>query len=98
MYWLISLLVIFITVILYFCIKFALIIINIKDAIEESLDEIDNSYSKISEILSIPIFHDSREVKIVLGEIKNSRDTLLYIAGKLSDSIDERKDEIDEQQ
>ena len=77
----------------YYCIKFALIIIKVKEALEDSLEKIDESYFKISEILNIPIFYNSKEVKIVIDEIKNSRDSLLLIARSLSTSIEEEVDE-----
>lgn len=76
-----------------YCIKFALIILRVKDALEDSLEKIDESYFKISEILNIPIFYNSKEVKIVIDEIKNSRDSLLLIASSLSTSIEEETDE-----
>tara|TARA_Y100000592_G_C5246543_1_gene210831 strand:+ start:232 stop:513 length:282 start_codon:yes stop_codon:yes gene_type:complete len=80
-------------VFIFYCIKFALIILKVKDAIEESLEKIDESYYKISEVLNIPIFYNSKEVKIVIDEIKNSRDILLFIARNLTNSIEEEKDE-----
>ena len=39
---------------MYYAIKFALIIIKMQDAIENSLDEIDAKYSSVSKILEIP--------------------------------------------
>ena len=36
----------------YFCLKFAMIIINTQEVIEESLDILDEKYAKISEIRS----------------------------------------------
>lgn len=78
---------------LYYCIKFALIIIRVKDAVEVSFEKIDESYYKISEILQIPLFYDSKEVKQTLNEIRNVRDILLFIASQLSNSIEEVEDE-----
>ena len=43
-------------VLLYFCIKFGVTIVRIQDAIEECLDIIDEKYSKVVQILEIPIF------------------------------------------
>ena len=63
----------------YFCYKFAMIIINMQEVIEESLDILDEKYAKISEILNIPIFFDSKEVRDVLREIKGVKDSILLI-------------------
>lgn len=78
---------------IYYCIKFAIIIVRVKDAIENSFEKIDESYYKISEILQIPLFYDSKEVKRTLDEIRNVRDILLFIASQLSNSIEEVEDE-----
>ena len=93
MIWLVLLLFVLFLISAYYCIKFALIIIKVKEALEDSLEKIDESYFKISEILNIPIFYNSKEVKIVIDEIRNSRDSLLLIARSLSTSIEEEADE-----
>tara|TARA_B100001989_G_C24430559_1_gene408780 strand:+ start:369 stop:692 length:324 start_codon:yes stop_codon:yes gene_type:complete len=68
---------------LYFCIKFALIIIKMQDVIEESLDVIDEKYINLSKILDIPIFYNSPEIKGAVEEVKETREVLLYIANQL---------------
>lgn len=80
---------------LYYAIKFSLIILKIEDAIEESLDIIDERYRSISKVLEIPIFYDSPQIRQVVNDIKVTRDTLLLIANKFA-SIDETK--IDQQE
>lgn len=85
-------------VVLYFCIKFALIIVKMQDSLENSLDLIDEKYSKISEILEIPVFFDSPEVKRVLSALKDVRDSLLYVANELTNNNleeDIQKDEVE---
>jgi hypothetical protein len=71
---------------IFYAIKFALIIIKMQDAIEDCLDEIDNKYSNISNILEIPIFYDSPEVKRVLSDIKDVKVSLMYVANTLTNS------------
>ena len=71
---------------MYYAIKFALIIIKMQDAIENSLDEIDKNYNSISRVLEIPIFYDSPEVKRVLIDLQNARNSLLYVANTLTNS------------
>jgi hypothetical protein len=60
--------------------KFTRIVLNVQDAVEESLDVIDKRYISISKVLQIPLFYDSPEIKRVHEDIKASRDSLLYIA------------------
>tara|TARA_Y100001972_G_scaffold31429_1_gene38675 strand:+ start:1770 stop:2051 length:282 start_codon:yes stop_codon:yes gene_type:complete len=93
MIWAIAILSLLFLIVSYYCIKFALIILKVKQAIEDSLEKIDESYYKISEVLNIPIFFNSKEVKTVIDEIKNSRDILLFIANSLTNSIEEEQDE-----
>ena len=70
----------------YYCLKFAIIIIEISEALEESLDEIDKNYINISKILEIPIFYDSYEVKSAVNSLEDARNSLLNVANKLSSS------------
>lgn len=81
----------------YFCYKFAMIIINMQEVIEESLDILDEKYAKISEILNIPIFFDSKEVRDVLREIKGVKDSILLIAQKLTNQEIIEEEEIEEE-
>ena len=95
MIYIILFLLILLFVAFYFCLKFAMIIINMKEVIEESLDILDEKYAKISEILNIPIFYDSREVRVVLNEIKGVRESILRIAQKLTNQQEIEEEEED---
>lgn len=64
----------------YHSLKFARIILNVQDAIEESLDVLDKRYASIAKVLQIPLFYDSPEIKKVHEDIKLSRDSILYVA------------------
>lgn len=88
-------LLIFLFIVLYKLIRFSLIILKTKEAIEDSLDIMDESYSKMSSILEIPIFNDSLQIQEVVKEIKHVRDNILYIANIMSSSIDEEVEEDD---
>lgn len=68
----------------YFCIKFALIIVDIQESIEECLNIIDEKYAKIVSILEIPLFFDSPEIKRMLSELNDVKLSILYIANRLS--------------
>ena len=83
-FYVISFLVLMLILSLYYCIKFALIIVRVQDSIENSLDILDNSYSNISSILETPLFFDSPEVRRIMNELENSKDALLYIANDLT--------------
>lgn len=77
---------------IYFNIKHGLILLKVQDSIERSLDILDERYRKIDEILTIPVFFDSVEIRQVLMEIQKCRDSVLYIANELS-SIDKQNTE-----
>ena len=85
-----------IIIILYKLIKFSLIILKTKEAIEESLELMDESYAKMTTILEIPIFNDSHQIKEVVKEIKVVRDNILYIANIMIGSIEEVSEEDEE--
>jgi len=70
---------------LYYNYKFGIIILNIEDSIEDSLDILDDRYRAISAISTKPVFFDSLEIRQVIEEIKKSRDAILAIANILTD-------------
>ena len=74
----------------YYCIKFALTVLKIQDVLEESLDSLDQKYNNLSKVLEIPIFYDSTEVKRVVNEIEDTRNLILYIANRLTESVQEK--------
>lgn len=81
---------------LYFCFKFAIIILNVETAIEDSLDEIDQIYSRFTVIKNKPLFYDSPEIREVVRLLENARRTLLYIANKLDKSLKTESEETSE--
>lgn len=80
----------------YFCFKFALTVLRVQEAIEDSLDAIDQKYQRLSDILKIPVFFDSPEIKRIVEEIYEVRLSVLYVAERLSNSV-ESKDKIEEE-
>lgn len=80
---------------LYFCIKFALIVIRIQNAIEYSLDVIDQKYDSLSRILEIPVFYNSEEVKRAVNDLEDARNSLLDIANELTNTNISREDNIE---
>ena len=82
----------FLCISVYFNVKFGILIIRIQDSVEESLDMLDEKYRKISEILERPIFFDSVEIRNVVSDIKDSRDSILRVANTMSSPFDLEKD------
>jgi len=72
----------------FFNYKFGVILINLQDGIEVSLDKLDEKYSSMSKILEKPVFFDSLEIRQVIRDIKDSRTAVLDVANILG-SIDE---------
>lgn len=67
--------------------QFALLIIDIEDAIEESLDVLDSKYSSMNEIVQRPIFFDSVEIRQVINDIKDCHRSILVIANKITKNM-----------
>ena len=67
----------------YYALKFARTIIRVEDAIEVSLDVLNDRYGTINKILETPLFYNSPEVRQVLNDISLSRDSILYVANNL---------------
>jgi len=71
----------------FYAYKFGITILKVEDAVEESLDILDERYASISEVLEIPLFDDSPQIKTVHTDIKRSRDAILNIANVLTNGI-----------
>tara|TARA_B100000242_G_C42882538_1_gene409485 strand:+ start:436 stop:738 length:303 start_codon:yes stop_codon:yes gene_type:complete len=79
----------------FFSLKFGMIILRMQDAIEESLDRLDESYASITNTLQTPLFFDNNEVKKVLSDIEQARNSVLYVAGQMA-SIEESEEDDEE--
>tara|TARA_A100001388_G_scaffold274962_1_gene259564 strand:- start:243 stop:545 length:303 start_codon:yes stop_codon:yes gene_type:complete len=79
----------------FFSLKFGMIILRMQDAIEESLDRLDESYASITNTLQTPLFFDNNEVKKVLSDIEQARNSVLYVAGQMA-SIEEAEEDDEE--
>ena len=64
--------------------KFSIIILNMESALEESLDILNEKYSKMNEIAQTPVFFDSVEVRQVIAEIKSCHEAILIVANTLT--------------
>jgi len=72
----------------YYAFKFAFLILKFQEALEDSLEVIDAKYSSISAICERPLFFDSPEVRNVLSDIRETRDSLHRVAIVLSKDFD----------
>ena len=89
----IAVLSIFLIVSLYYNYKFARVILRVEDAVEESLDSLDERYTSIQKVLDTPLFFDSPQVRQVVSDITLSRDAILYVANQLAGIDDGEKEE-----
>ena len=55
-----------------------------QEELEYALDEIDKKYNRITEILDIPVFFDSPEIRRLLQEIKDIKRVILEVSLRLS--------------
>ena len=75
----------------FFMIKFALLLLRIEDALEDSIGVLDARQESISRILEIPLFYDSNEVRQVHSDIEDCRESILRVAGALSKNVSSKK-------
>lgn len=69
---------------IYYVVKFSLLLLSLEDDIEASLDDIDESFKALSDILQKPIFFDSLEVRQCVSELRKCRDVIIRIADRLT--------------
>ena len=55
---------------IYYNYKFGRSLLRMEDALEESLDRLDERYESISKVLEIPLFYDSPQIRQVVSDIK----------------------------
>ena len=86
---------IFVTVLLvvsiYYNYKFGRALIKMEDALEVSLDRLDERYESIAKILEIPLFYDPPQIRQVISDIKECQDSILFVAneiGQLEEILD----------
>lgn len=89
-YWYIgsSVLLTYAVLVSYYCLKFAMVILRVQESIEESVDLIEEKYESMSEILSRPLFYDSPEVRRVVEDISEVRDSLNQVAFDLTNKLE----------
>ena len=67
----------------YYNYKFGRSLIRMEDALEQSLDKLDDRYESMSKVLEIPLFYDSPQIRQVVQDIKECRDSVLYVANEI---------------
>ena len=67
----------------YYNYKFGRALIRMEDAIEESLDRLDERYESISKVLEIDLFYDSPQIRQVVADIKECQNSILYVANEI---------------
>ena len=76
---------------IYYNYKFGRTLIKMEDALETSLDRLDERYESIAKVLEIPLFYDSPQIRQVISDIKMCQDSILFVAneiGRLEESQD----------
>ena len=68
---------------LYYNYKFGRSLIRMEDALEQSLDRLDERYESISKVLEIPLFYDSPQIRQVVADIKSCQQSILYVANEI---------------
>tara|TARA_B100001093_G_scaffold485513_2_gene519990 strand:+ start:10150 stop:10467 length:318 start_codon:yes stop_codon:yes gene_type:complete len=64
--------------------QFSIVLIDVEDAIEESLDILNERYGKMNEVLEKPVFFDSVEIRQVIADIRECHRAILIVANKLT--------------
>lgn len=68
---------------LFYNYKFGRILIRMEDALELSLDRLDERYRSIATILEIDLFYDSPQIRQVVEDIKACQESILFVAQEI---------------
>ena len=74
---------------IYFNYKHGILILNMVETIENTLDVLDEKYQSINAILEIPLFFDSPQIRDVSENIKDCRDAILEVASAIGNVEDD---------
>lgn len=77
--------------------QFSIVIIDIEDAVEESLDILNERYGKMNEVLEKPVFFDSMEIRQVVDDIRECHRAILIVANKLTRKIGTKSGETEKE-
>ena len=69
-----------------------ILVLKVQDTLEDSLQVMDEKVESIDQILEIPLFSDSPEIKKLQRDMVASRDAILDVAYALSDSMKEEQE------
>ena len=72
--------------------RFGKMILEVQDAVEDSLEIINARILSISKVLEIPLFYDSPEIRRVHEDLKTSKEAMLRVAQTFS-TVEESTDE-----
>ena len=67
----------------YYNYKFGRALIRMEDALEESIERLDERYNSISKVLEIPLFSDSPQIRQVVNDIKECQKSILFVANEI---------------
>ncbi len=68
---------------LYYNYKFGRTLIKMEDALETSLDRLDERYESIAKVLEIPLFYDSPQIRQVISDVKACQESILFVANEI---------------
>lgn len=75
----------------YYNYKFGRSLIRMEDALEESIERLDDRYNSIAKVLEIPLFSDSPQIRQVVEDIKECQRSIIFVAneiGRLEETFD----------
>jgi len=80
---LLSLVTVLLCVSLYYNYKFGRTLIKMEDALESSLDRLDERYESIAKVLEIPLFYDSPQIRQVISDIRACQESIIFVANEI---------------
>ena len=73
--------------------RLGLTVLRVEDALEESLEIMDDRIDSMQKILEVPLFSDSPEIKKIHNDMQACRNALIGIAASLATDITELETE-----
>ena len=69
--------------------SFSILILDIEDAVESSIVELEKRYISMTKILEKPVFFDSVEVRKVISDIAEARNLIINVSKVLTQDMRE---------
>lgn len=70
--------------------KLGVKVLELEEQVEDSLDILDECYTRVSDVVSMPIASDDPNVMAVVNDVRSCKEAILVVANKITTFSEQR--------